>query len=388
MSIKAKVIVAAVILMLLAGVGVWWELTRLGEAALDVVASDAVTDAKLTFDNLEKQDVQKLSGILDVLMSRDDLRALYLTGDRDALYAAASPLAAELADKYGVTHVYFERPEPESTIFLRLHGKDRFDDRIERKTYKLAVESKSYGAGKELGKTAFALRVVHPYYGPTGDLVGYMEVGEEIDHFFDILKEQTGDEFAMVLLKDKLSAEDWATMRESAGQPNNWDDNESVVVANATSDEIGLGDLETGVEALDDRGSVFQSKSAGGVTTARGAFPVYDVAGVRVGAVIVAHDISSLTDELVATRANALLLLAAVGVVLVVALVLALNVLVFKRLSAMMDKIQDASLRLAGGDFSEVEFKASGNDEIGEFERFFGEFLKLLRSAFQQLSGK
>ncbi len=65
---------------------------------------------------------------------------------------------------------------------------------VDRATLTKAIETKGLGAGKELGKTAFALRVVRPWFGQDGKLLGYLELGEEIDHFLGRMKAQTGDD--------------------------------------------------------------------------------------------------------------------------------------------------------------------------------------------------
>jgi len=383
-----KVIIAVLLVQLVGAAAVFWQLNGLEVTALDVAAQEAVTDASETFASLETQDIAKLSAINDVLRTREDLVALYSAGDRDGLYEASAPLFEDLKTKYGMTHWYYERPEPESTVFLRVHSKDKFDDELTRKTYLKSVETKSYGAGKELGKTAFALRVVHPYYDANNKLIGYMEVGEEIDHFIEIMKQQTGDELAMVLLKDKLGAEEWATMREAQGLDNNWDDDETMVLADSTSDQVDVDDMIVPIDQLDENGTVFGEETEEAGMFVRGAFPVVDVTGARVGAVIVEHNIDELSGEMDAARTNALLVLTAAGVVMLVVLTLLLNSLIFKRLDRMVVKMEDASLRLAGGDFSEVEFEISGNDEIGKFEKFFGDFLKLVRSSFKQFYDK
>jgi len=387
-SIKLKVVIAVLVVQLLGAAAVWWQLTGLETTALEVAAQEAVTDASESFASLETQDIAKLSAINDVLRTREDLAALYVAGDRDALYEASAPLFEDLKTKYGMTHWYFERPEPESTVFLRVHSKDKFDDPLTRKTYAKAVETKSYGAGKELGKTAFALRVVHPYHDASNKLIGYIEVGEEIDHFFEIMKQQTGDELAMVLLKDKLGEEEWATMREAQGLDNNWDEDETLVLADTTSDQVELDDMLMAVEDLDENGTVFGEEVEEGGTFVRGAFPVVDVTGERVGAVIVEHNIDELAAEMDQAQTNAVLVLTVTGLTLLIVLILLLNSLVFKRLDRMVANMEDASLRLAGGDFTEVEFAVSGNDEIGKFEKFFANFLNLMRSSMKQFYDK
>ena len=389
MSIRLKVGLAIASIFVVAGAGVVWTTSTQFDNARDRAAHDALSVAANSFAALETQDIEKLSAVNDVLRSRADLQELFVAKDRDGLYEATAPLFEELREKYGITHLYFIEAEPDSEIFLRVHNKDKSGDVNERDTYTLSVESKSYGAGKDLGKTAFALRVVHPWYDEAGDLIGYVETGQEVEKFLEIMSEQTGDEVALLLKKDGLDAEAWATMRENRDEEDNWDEFPDFVVAYTTDEAIGGNSIEGfDIDSLPEDGDIFSDKVEGGTPTALGAFPVTNTLGERAGAVIVERDISELADNLNASRTQTVFLLVAVGVLLIGIVILMLNALVFRRLNSMIANMEDASTRLAGGDFDINLPEPKSDDEIGQFEKFFAGFLGAVSSTLKQLSGK
>lgn len=386
MSIRVRVTLVILLLLAVAGVGVLWAIESMHEATVDQLASQSVSAARSGFDNLQQQDVDKLSAALDVLLTRDDLRDAYIAGDREGLQAMSQPLYQDLKERFGITHWYYETTEDAPSVFLRVHRPEQFGDELKRKTYLGAVEAQDYFGGLELGKTAFALRVVHPYYAEDGTLVGYLELGEEIDHFFEVMKAQSGDDVALVLLKDRLSAEDWAVMRVNQGKEDDWNADENIVLANSTSEAIVVSDLAVPVEELDEEGSVFEQKTEGGRTYVRGAFPVTDAAGERVGAVIVQQDVTDVVSELQQTRTVGLLVLVAVGIAIIAVVLMTLNSLVFKRLNGMISSMEGISLRLMGGEFNVSAAAPDRHDEIGKFEEFFGNFVSVVAKTLETLS--
>ncbi|MDZ4169231.1 MAG: cache domain-containing protein [Coriobacteriia bacterium] len=386
MSIKLKVAAIVIGLFVLAGAAVLWTTQSLYLTAIDRASATSVATAQSAFAALEQQDAEKLAAANDVLRSRTDLRDAFVAGDREKLFTLAEPIFNQLRENYAMTHLYFELPAPESKIFLRVHAPDKFDDVNARDTYKSSVESGTYGIGKDLGKTAFALRAVHPWADESGKVVGYVETGQEIEEFLDIMSEQSGDQYTLLLSKDRLDAAEWATMRENRGDANDWDRYEALVAAHSTGDaprEAVVDTLDIG--GLSDVGDVVTGIE-GGADIVTGAFPVKNTMGERVGAVVVAHDISALQSQLAAARTQTMLILSAVGVILVLVIVLMLNGLVFNRLDGMIEHMRDASVRLAGGDFDISMPASESNDEIGRFERFFATFIEAVSATLKQLS--
>jgi len=236
-----------------------------------------------------------LSITLETLLEDEKTKDIYVEGDREKLYDYTHPFFEKIKEKYGITHWYFINPEPASTCFLRVHNFEIFGDKITRSTYIDSVDYKDFGTGFELGKTAFALRVVHPYYSENGELIGYMELGEEIDHFLEIMKQQSGNDFNLFVLKEYLDQEEWESIREVRDLRNNWDDMEDILLIDQTSD-IAI-DTDIDIKDIDAEGAFLGRATIEGVRYSNSVFPLYDAGGRKVGGIFVITDISSSYSE-------------------------------------------------------------------------------------------
>lgn len=227
MNNKLKIIIWFLIVVLLAAFLTFIINLTVQERNITKSTAMDVQHISLIFDGLEEADIMMLSSALEVIIQDPLIKEIYLEKDREKLYGYAHPLFEELKTKYGITHWYFILPDGHT--FLRMHNKDVFGDEITRFTFYKARDTGKVGSGIELGKTAYALRVVMPYYN-NGELIGYVELGQEIDHFLRILKEETENEFILVADKEFLDREKWASVRKIAGLRDNWDDLEKYIV--------------------------------------------------------------------------------------------------------------------------------------------------------------
>ena len=116
--------------------------------------------------------------------------------DREALLTAARPLFSELKTKHAITHMYFINPD--GTVLLRVHKPEQYGDRLIRATYLQSAATRETASGLEMGKNFFSLRCVTPVL-VDGELIGYLEVAEEIDHIFVRMKQITGHDMALFL---------------------------------------------------------------------------------------------------------------------------------------------------------------------------------------------
>jgi PAS domain S-box-containing protein len=252
-------------------------------------------DAKRSFENLKDNDTKMLSSTLEVLLINDEIKGTFLEGDREKLYDLIYPIYKNLYKNYGITHWNFINPEPESTIFLRVHNPEMFGDVVERSTYQSAVKNKEITAGTEVGKTAFGLRVVSPYYGKNGDLIGYIEMGQDASNYFKIMKEESGNEFSLFILKKYLDKKDWASIREVKGLRDNWDDKKDYVNIVETSKIPFSGEIDLG--NLTSEGLYLGVIKMGNFRYSKSVFPIYDIEGNKIGVIFVLTNINSYFER-------------------------------------------------------------------------------------------
>ena len=230
-------------------------------------AEEAVGSAARAFSSVEKREIDKLSSTLDALLGNPTLAAFFAQRDRDHLYEAALPIFQELRTRHAVTHWYFIDPPPGRSCFLRVHRPDLHDDPIDRITFQTAVRTSETAAGKELGQTAFALRVVRAFRSG-GKLLGYMELGQEIDDFLARMRAETGSDFGLVVEKRFLDEKAWAASR--SGRRNNWGDDPETVAIDATSADLPIAGSSADVRSVPDGGRYLETVARGSSLFVRG----------------------------------------------------------------------------------------------------------------------
>ena len=127
---------------------------------------------------------------------RDDVRQLYLAGDREGLLELLTPIFDVLAEDYDIVHLYLETLE--GTVLVRVHNPARFGDDITyRRTAAASLETAQLVGGVEIGPNRLGIRSVAPLF-EEGEFVGLVEVGLDYDEkFMQNLKESYGIDFHM-----------------------------------------------------------------------------------------------------------------------------------------------------------------------------------------------
>jgi len=198
-NLTSYFLVIAILVIIVGGIGFYSQ-----NKVLQTSIADIIKHGERMFLNLEERDSNLLASTLEVISHDKEIKEIYLSKDREELYKFVLPLFKNLKNNHGITHWYFILPN--GTNFIRIHNKEIYGDQINRDTFLKAQETKKLTSGIELGKTAFALRVVMPYYH-NNQLIGYIELGQEIEHFLNILKGETTNEFALAVDKTFLDQE-------------------------------------------------------------------------------------------------------------------------------------------------------------------------------------
>ena len=177
----------------------------------------------------------ELLGSLNKTARRDEaLQQAWLAKDRPALLQQALPRFKEMLNEHRITHFYFIGLDKK--CFLRVHQPSRHGDIIERKTMQEAAKTGDIGAGLELGPMGtFTLRVVYPWH-IQGKLVGYIELGQEIDHTISRLHELLNVDVFMLVKKNLLEQTRWQETMQKMERRSNWDQFKDLVIISSTLD--------------------------------------------------------------------------------------------------------------------------------------------------------
>jgi len=282
-----------------------------------------------------------------------------------------SPLYPKLKSE-GITNWMFHTPEPDMVVFLRLHNPAKFGDHLNRFMDREVVRSHAMVIGNELAKAGFAVRILRPFYDSKGAVTGYVELGEEIGQFIHTMKNQTGDDYGLLLSKKFVDRKFWADSSAVWKRRDNWDDNANYVVADKTTSSDAIIQFQGELTAVPADGKVLEYFRDGNSVLVRGIFPIHDAAGNTVGAMFVVRDISATYVAMRHTQ-NVLVLLTTVALTLGIVMVLTLLTrLVFRRL----EHIIVVATRVVGGDY-ETEIRVSSDDEVGQFEQLFEQFRRV-----------
>jgi Double sensory domain of two-component sensor kinase len=389
MSIKQKLILAIGACMLGLAAVTAALVSVASERAVRFAAEQAVAAAGAGLGAMEQADVEKLDATVRALAAHPGLVEAFRARNRARFLSVATPIFRDLEQRHGITH--FNAHLPDRTNFARVHRPEIFGDRVERATLAGAAATGARAAGKELGDTAFALRVVEPWV-VGGEVIGYLELGEELGRFLTRLKQQTGDDYAMLVSKRDgaghalLQRDAWRAMRSRQQRPDDWDAfPDFAVVDDTASDPAAFAGAQLG--AIRAGGQLLAEVSRGERVFARGLVPLTEASGRAVGGVVVLHDITQLHDSMTRARSGILITLMAVAILMALLMLALVQQLVFARLDRMTTTLEDLGARLAGGEYDVGKLSPTGpRDEIGKFEEFFGSFLVVMGGLVKELT--
>jgi len=151
------------------------------------------------FESLIEKEAKILDGYLALLEKDSQLQELFLQKNREKLNIFAQPIYKNLNQNVDITHLYFL--EKSGEVFLRAHESARYSDIVKRYTFLKAKEMQSPFYGIEFGiKKNYTLRVVHPWV-VDGEVIGYLELGKEIDKLMEALASQMNIEIYLAVNK-------------------------------------------------------------------------------------------------------------------------------------------------------------------------------------------
>ena len=177
------------------------------------------------------EDSELFSSLIEIIETNETLRRKWIARDRQGLLEYCKPTFEKLRAKYQVTHFYFH--DIDKTCFLRVHNPDRFGDRITRYTLAEAAAKDKVASGIELGcYGTLTLRVVHPVQ-IDGRLVGYIELGKEMEAISEELSDVLKNEIAITIPKSLLNRPTWEEGQSMINRTGDWDQFPSFVVLNA-----------------------------------------------------------------------------------------------------------------------------------------------------------
>lgn len=293
---KAVTLIISIAVINLIGVSVFLNISK--NANIKFLAENLLSRIEKNFQGYEKSLTDTLGSSIDIMVRNEKMAQIFIERDRDKLFAYAENLFSHIKENNYFTHWYFLNPEPEKTCFLRMHSSGKYGDKITRFTFEQSIRTKKKFSGKELGKTAFAIRVVHPWLFKE-KLIGYIELGIEIDSYFNRLKKVVEADIGLIIQKDFLDKSKWESVKKEKGERNNWDDNEKYLLINKTTENEELLDLNSLNFGIPKQRKIISTTKYGESFYIKGLFPLSDASGRKVGAIFVLKDITKIHQAMV-----------------------------------------------------------------------------------------
>lgn len=232
-----------------------------------------------------------LQTIIEMLEKDQALHAALERGDRAALLEKSAPMFTDLRKIFGVTHFYFTRAD--RVNLLRVHQPERYGDVVERFTTREAERTGALAQGVELGALGMlTLRVVDPWYADKErkHLIGYVELGMEVDHALEEMREFLGVQTFVLIRKQFLKRDEWESGMRMLGRVPEWERFADFVlssqgmqtVPDALAEKIGKAALAGSVATVVQKHISYRSI----------AVPLRDAAGRDVGQMMLLVDVS------------------------------------------------------------------------------------------------
>jgi len=176
--------------------------------------------AKQLFNAQLESDAGMMSAVLIPFLSSERMKSALSAKNRNLLLEYGKPLFEQLRSEHNITHLYFTGPD--RINILRVHNPEMFGDTISRFTILEAEKTKRISYGIELGRMGtFTLRVVVPCY-EKDQLIGYVELGEEIDHLVQKLSKILNVDAYLAIEKKFIDRKEWESAMAILGRQANW----------------------------------------------------------------------------------------------------------------------------------------------------------------------
>jgi two-component sensor histidine kinase len=246
---------------------------------------------RVLYEGTLREETKLIQAFLNFYSQDQQLSSLFASRDREGLLAYTTPLFTEIKNKYGITHFYFI--EPDQNCFLRVHNPGFFGDKIDRFTMNQAVKTGEPHSGVDLGPSGtLALRVNFPWV-VDGQLLGYIELGKEVDSFMPNLSSILGVEVVMLVETRFLERERWEEGQRLMGHQRGWNEVPGYAVVGRTIRGLPKNLERFQAVGREEDGEALFTVTHGTRHYRAGVTPLFTADGQAVGVIIAMKDFSA-----------------------------------------------------------------------------------------------
>ncbi len=275
-----------VVIVLAGGGGIlFWMHHR---ATLEGKTSSYVNTVKTEFHMALDEQASGLTGTLQFFVDNNGLRAALRSGDRNRLLSDWKPVFEKLNRRISLSHLYFM--DRHRRCILRVHKPDAAGDIIDRFTAIEAERTGGISSGIELGPLGtFTLRVVQPVFEGS-ELIGYVELGKEIEDVLQTLQKFYYDQWLIMIDKKYLNRRGWESGMKMLGREATWDRLKNNAITYSSQGDLP-GSLASWADTAHEGSNL--EYTSGGKSWQAAAACLKDASGREVGHLLVIRDITA-----------------------------------------------------------------------------------------------
>ena len=258
-----------------------YSLERINNEHQEIRTSEILNNIQKTYANKIKQNYLIYNEIIHHIQSDKKITELFLQRDREKLYDYTSKLYKRLNEEFQVTHFYFH--DLDKRNFLRVHNKNTHSDMINRDTLNRAIETKDISCGVEFGiHHNLTSRYVEPYY-INDKLVGYIELGEDIDYLTPYLSRILDAQILIAIKKELIDVRDVNLSQKTINKIKNYPETKKYYIINSTIKNLD----KNIVELIDEQVTILDAQKSVGSTYEIGLIKLYDLNKQEAGELVV-----------------------------------------------------------------------------------------------------
>lgn len=163
---------------------------------------EVFTNVSKIFSQTIINDTENFIELIKLLKKDSKIIKTFKEKNRDKLFLYLHQTYSDFNKIYNITHFYFHNID--KTNFIRIHNREKHSDLIDRVTLLKATEISGYSSGVEFGVYHnLTLRVVAPLFYEE-ELIGYIELGKNIDHLTHKLSKSLNSEIIFTIDKNMI----------------------------------------------------------------------------------------------------------------------------------------------------------------------------------------
>jgi len=243
-----------------------------------------------------KNKAEAMEASLEFISQNRQLITALKSGNRQQLLKIAAPIYKRQNKQYNITHFYFH--DSNRVNLLRVHKPEKHGDKIDRFTALGAEKSAATFSGIELGPLGtFTLRSVLPVYD-ADQLIGYMELGQEIDNVLEQAHSMFNVELFLLIDKQFLAQSAWEAGMQMLKRPHDWQMFSNWVLVSQTIADTPVAllhavDQEVAADYIQIRDNVGLDEQ----NYWSAVIPLQDAGNRRVASLVMLHDMTSIIDS-------------------------------------------------------------------------------------------